>query len=248
MAGVQTLGNDQLLATLLSNKPIFVGTTTHAMLMVGMSYYGTATTVSTVLSVDVFDPWPDQGYRSLSPAEATPANRGGVLMFVATASVTELSSGVATEPHLGFPCGQVREGCGGPYMVGDRVKDEACASGSIVIDGVGTTCPNGQLQYFGKCICDFSARYSCNDQVWGEGICPDGVCAILGFDCSGNAQSCGSHRFYAPWGWDGYCCEGAAPTPQFVPCLPGSVPCFQTGTCVQPGACAEPGVNCSRAQ
>jgi len=85
MAGVDTVDNAELEQALRGDNPIVMGTTSHAMLILNMSY---SSCTGTVESVGVFDPWPGMGLRYLSEAEATPVSNGGTLAFLAIVSVT----------------------------------------------------------------------------------------------------------------------------------------------------------------
>jgi hypothetical protein len=86
--GVDSITNDQIRSALRSNRPLVVGTTTHAMLMVGMTYQDMNGLVGTVRAVRVFDPWPGVGLRELNASEMTPLPRGGTLMFIADATIS----------------------------------------------------------------------------------------------------------------------------------------------------------------
>jgi len=85
--GVDAITNDQIRNALRSNRPLVMGTTTHAMLIVGMTYQDMNGLVGTVRSVRVFDPWPGVGVRDLSASEMAPAPRG-TLMFIADATIS----------------------------------------------------------------------------------------------------------------------------------------------------------------
>jgi hypothetical protein len=86
--GIDTMTNDHIRDALNANTPLVVGTTQHAMLVVGMHYTESNGRVSQVHAVRVFDPWPETGYRNLSAAEMTPATRGGTLLFIALARIS----------------------------------------------------------------------------------------------------------------------------------------------------------------
>lgn len=85
---IDEITNDQIRDALRGNRPLIVGTTTHAMLMVGMTYQELNGHVTNVISVRVFDPWPGVGVRTLSAAEMTPSPRGGTLLFIADAAIS----------------------------------------------------------------------------------------------------------------------------------------------------------------
>jgi hypothetical protein len=86
--GVNTITNDQIRDALRANMPLVVGTTQHAMLVVGMTYTEVDGHVDVVHAVRVFDPWPGMGLRTLSPSEMTSQTRGGSLLFIALARVS----------------------------------------------------------------------------------------------------------------------------------------------------------------
>lgn len=129
MAGVQTFNNNQIRQSLDSNEPLVVGTTTHATLLVSMSYTLQAGNVSSVQAVGVFDPWPGQGFRNLSVAEATPVYNGGTLMFVAWVSVSsaETQADAGTSPH----------DCDGQPWAGGDGRASVCPDGTCSIIGPG---------------------------------------------------------------------------------------------------------------
>lgn len=84
---VDAITNDQIRDALKSNTPLVMGTTQHAMLVIGMTYVEAAGHVTDVRTVRVFDPWPGAGIRTLSRAEMTSVARGGALMFIAQANI-----------------------------------------------------------------------------------------------------------------------------------------------------------------
>ena len=96
-AGVGTLNNVALIQELDRDRPFVVGTNGHAMVVTAMQYYSTPFGPS-VAAVWVFDPWPGNGARALSAAEATPIEGGGTMSFVATASVDSDSGGAGSNP------------------------------------------------------------------------------------------------------------------------------------------------------
>lgn len=93
MAGIQTVNNDTLRQSLENDDPVVVATTSHAMLVVGMTFMGDSEHVHEVQSVQVFDPWPSIGFRELTPAEQTPSYHGGKLMFLARVTVLAPDAG-----------------------------------------------------------------------------------------------------------------------------------------------------------
>ena len=116
--GVVAISNNTIRDALASNKPLVIGTTNHAMLAIGMRYREVGGHVAEVLGVDVFDPWPGQGFRSARPEEVTPVPRGGALMFIAEARISSSSSprpAPAPRPvRLGRSC-QTQIGRCGPF-------------------------------------------------------------------------------------------------------------------------------------
>ena len=85
-AGVFNVDNGGLINELDRNRPVVVGTFTHAVVMTAMDYVRTPLGPN-LTGVGVFDPWPGRGARSLSPAEMVPMHLNGGLRFAATISV-----------------------------------------------------------------------------------------------------------------------------------------------------------------
>jgi hypothetical protein len=83
--GVDTLDNSVLANELRRDRPIILGTITHAVVMTEFTY----TTNFTAVDVGVFDPWPGRGARSLTTQEARVAAPGYGLFFVATVDVED---------------------------------------------------------------------------------------------------------------------------------------------------------------
>ena len=90
--GVTAISNDQIRDALARNRPLVIGTTSHAMLAIGMTYTEIGGSVVNVSQVQVFDPWPGVGFRNARMEEVTPAPRGGILLFVAEARVSASKS------------------------------------------------------------------------------------------------------------------------------------------------------------
>ena len=117
--GVVAITNNTIRDALASNRPLVIGTTNHAMLAVGMRYRDVGGQVAEVLGVDVFDPFPGQGFRSARPEEVTPVPRGGALMFIAEARISSSSATRERTPEppaarLGRSC-QTQLGRCGPF-------------------------------------------------------------------------------------------------------------------------------------
>lgn len=86
--GVFGLSNDEIRDSLLQNRPLVLGTSQHAMLLVGMAYVEADGHVTAVEEVQVWDPWPvGGGLRNLNASEMTRADLGGELVYVADAMV-----------------------------------------------------------------------------------------------------------------------------------------------------------------
>ena len=85
---IDDITNDAIRDALRVNRPLVVGTTQHAMLVVGMTYTELNGRVADVQAVRVFDPWPGIGFRTLTRAEMTSTTRGGTLLFIALAQVS----------------------------------------------------------------------------------------------------------------------------------------------------------------
>lgn len=86
--GVNAINNDDIRDALRANTPLVMGTTEHAMLIVGMTFTEMNGHVAEVQAVRVFDPWPGVGLRTLSRSEMTAAPLGGTLMFIARARIS----------------------------------------------------------------------------------------------------------------------------------------------------------------
>jgi hypothetical protein len=78
--------NAWLINELDRNRPVVLGTFTHAVVMTSMEYVHTPLGPN-VTGVGVFDPWPGRGLRRLSAAEMIPMHRQGGLRFAATIRV-----------------------------------------------------------------------------------------------------------------------------------------------------------------
>lgn len=85
--GVNAINNDMIRDALADDRPLVIGTTNHAMLVVGMQFIEYNGRVAQVTGVQVFDPWPGQGFRPARREEVTPAPLGGALMFIAEAQL-----------------------------------------------------------------------------------------------------------------------------------------------------------------
>jgi len=115
--GVNAINNDIIRDALDANRPLIIGTTNHAMLVVGMKYTEFNGHVAQVVGVDVFDPWPGQGLRPARQEEVTPVPLGGALMFIAEARIASGGSGPSPRPtpRLGRSC-QTQVGRCGPFF------------------------------------------------------------------------------------------------------------------------------------
>jgi hypothetical protein len=78
--------NTWLINELTRNRPVVLGTFTHAVVMTSMEYVNTPSGPK-VTGVGVFDPWPGRGARRLSLKEMVPMHRDGGLRFAATIRV-----------------------------------------------------------------------------------------------------------------------------------------------------------------
>lgn len=121
MNGINSINNDEIRDALEDDRPLIIGTTSHAMLVVGMTYTEIGGRVASVSRVRVYDPWPGQGFRDARPEEITPAPLGGTLMFVAEAQITGGQSRPTRKvpvrsraPALGRSC-QTQLGRCGPF-------------------------------------------------------------------------------------------------------------------------------------
>jgi hypothetical protein len=85
-ARVFNVSNAWLINELEQNRPVIIGTFTHAVVMTAMDYMQTPIGPNPT-AVGVFDPWPGRGARNLSPAEMIPMHLQGGLRFAATIRV-----------------------------------------------------------------------------------------------------------------------------------------------------------------
>ena len=90
-AGIAAIDNNWIINELDNDRPIIIGTRSHAVVGTAIRYYVTPYGPY-IVGIGVFDPWPGVGARGLSPVEMTPMHvhpQGG-LRFIATIKVTEL--------------------------------------------------------------------------------------------------------------------------------------------------------------
>jgi len=85
--GRSSLDSRELVAALRAGRPLVFGTTSHAMLLIGVTYQESDGAVR-VVEATVFDPWPGVGVRALRPDEMVPVARRGSLAFIADVVVT----------------------------------------------------------------------------------------------------------------------------------------------------------------
>lgn len=76
------LDGRELVDSLRAGRPLVLGTSSHAMLLIGLTYREVGGRVS-VVEATVFDPWPGVGVRTLRPDEMMPPSRRGTLAFIA---------------------------------------------------------------------------------------------------------------------------------------------------------------------
>ena len=77
----------EVVAALRAGRPLVVGTTSHAMLLIGASYRVVGGEV-TLVGATVFDPWPGVGVRALRGNELVPVAEHGELAFIADVAVS----------------------------------------------------------------------------------------------------------------------------------------------------------------
>lgn len=87
-AGRGHLDSRALVAALRSGRPLVLGTTSHAMLLIGAAYRESNGSVK-IVEATVFDPWPGVGVRTLRDDEMTPLADHGSLAFVADVVVSD---------------------------------------------------------------------------------------------------------------------------------------------------------------
>ena len=85
-AGVMALNNQMIAGELDQNRPMIIGTASHAVVVTAVEFVATMAGPN-VTAVGVFDPWPGRGSRALAPAEMVPVHMGGALQFAATVTV-----------------------------------------------------------------------------------------------------------------------------------------------------------------
>jgi hypothetical protein len=89
-AGVYQLTNSQIVSELDHDRPLLYGNQHHAMVLTAIQYYKTSAGPE-VVAIGVFDPWPGNGAHGLTTEEMTPADSGGAMMFVATATISDVA-------------------------------------------------------------------------------------------------------------------------------------------------------------
>jgi hypothetical protein len=87
-AGRYELDGHALVGALRAGRPLIIGTTSHAMLLIGASYETTGEQGVRVVQATVFDPWPGVGERALRPDEMVAVALGGQLAFIADVAVS----------------------------------------------------------------------------------------------------------------------------------------------------------------
>jgi hypothetical protein len=105
-ARVNTLTNQKIVSELDQDQPMILGARTHAMVLTAVQYYVTPGGPN-IIAAGVFDPWPGVGARGLQMDELYPIESGGSLRFLATARITEGSTGPGPGPGPTQP----RYGC-----------------------------------------------------------------------------------------------------------------------------------------
>lgn len=85
--GRTTFDSRAVVAALRSGRPLVLGTTSHAMLLIAATYRESGGATS-IVEATVFDPWPGVGVRTLRADEITPLNHHGSLAFIASFVVT----------------------------------------------------------------------------------------------------------------------------------------------------------------
>lgn len=73
MAGFNSMNNEFIVNELDKERPIIVGSGTHAMVGTAVAYYKT-TAGPYIVNVGVFDPWPGAGMRGLTGCDIVPIN------------------------------------------------------------------------------------------------------------------------------------------------------------------------------
>jgi hypothetical protein len=91
-AGLLSINNSQIIASLDDDQPLVIGARSHAMVLTAVQYYQTPAGPN-VVGAEVFDPWPGVGPRLLEMDELTAVHLGGSLRFLAAVRVTALDGG-----------------------------------------------------------------------------------------------------------------------------------------------------------
>lgn len=85
-AGVNALNNAMIVSELDRERPLVIGTTSHAVVVTAVDFLPTPAGPN-IQAVGVFDPWPGIGMRALTGHEMRPMHLGGGLRFAATVHV-----------------------------------------------------------------------------------------------------------------------------------------------------------------
>ena len=87
--GVVSMDNSKVVAELAAGNPLLYCNTVHAMVQMGMQFIADPSgRVLRIDDVQVVDPWPNIGYRSLRPAERVPRPAGGEMTFLAAVTIS----------------------------------------------------------------------------------------------------------------------------------------------------------------
>jgi hypothetical protein len=87
MANTLAITNIQIINELLSGHPIVIGVGTHAVVLIGVSYYLDPWGNPIVTVATVADPWPGRGIYDIFGPSIVPVHLGGNLIYICIAGI-----------------------------------------------------------------------------------------------------------------------------------------------------------------
>lgn len=87
--GINQLNNNQIIAALRNERPLFYCNRSHAMVQTSIVYSSTPMGQQ-VINVGLIDPWPGIGPRGASPREIVAAQMGGDMTYLGLPSISRL--------------------------------------------------------------------------------------------------------------------------------------------------------------
>jgi hypothetical protein len=85
-AGVMALTDQMIIDALSMERPLILGTRSHAMVLVAVKYVPSAYGPE-IIQAGLLDPWPGKGWRMSQPSEIRPMHRGGDLRYLVIPSI-----------------------------------------------------------------------------------------------------------------------------------------------------------------